>query len=178
MNQNGHKYPREVATTRERCLTNQMWIMTSQLWHKCDRSVTSWNENQTAHDIRRHWKVLNQMICDPSDTWNAKCDIKLTWVTMCETSDTMCDKCDTHCVAHLTPHCQRNVTGMSQRACWLVGIGRSVGWWWWLWHWQVWLKGGWRPLRWLTCKGGSGHLVPQECLKMISVLIWEKRVTV
>merc|ERR1711936_1362592 len=32
------------------------------------------------------------MICDPSDTWNAKCDIKLT---MCKTSDTMCDKCDT-----------------------------------------------------------------------------------
>jgi len=85
-------------------------------------------------------------------------------VTQCVTNVTQCVSNVTHCVAHLTPHCQRNVTGMSQRACWFVGIGRSVGWWWW-WHWQVWLKGGWRPLRWLTCKGGSGHLVPQECLR-------------
>jgi len=46
------------------------------------------------------------MTCDTSDTWNAKCDIKLTCDTMC---DTMCDT---------QPHCKRNVmvAGMSLRA--------------------------------------------------------------
>ena len=122
------------------------------------------------------------MKCDLSDTWNAKCDIKLTCVTQvahCETQTTQCVTHVTqyvaHFVTHVTPHCQVECDGdldepKSLLACRLWQISWLVG--------PVALA-GLAQRRLETTKvadlqGGSGHLVPQECLQMISIIIEEK----
>ena len=92
--------------------------------------MTGWNDNQVPHETWRHLQVAKcdttQVICDTSDTWNAKCDIKLTCDTMCDKSDTMCDRCDTMCntcntmcntcdtmcnTCDTRPHCQEECDG-------------------------------------------------------------------